>query len=262
MKKTLLCLAVALLSGTSGLSAQPDISASEPKTNQRYTIEHLDNTPTPLIEKRVGTAESDPTLRLLMRNIKGAAHYADAGEVSVIQNAPMPEPDLSFWAVVGYSDHNEAGTMNAHRGFYLVDGSGNFTKLDNWQIGSSPGQPAAFTDDGRVIMLGNSSYRVFSTSTWTETETLAFPSRDFSLYSCTWDPFTSSLLACTTNLGDDKTDYPYQLVYINPERMERTVLSNLTVPIYALATDTEGKIYALTQNFDLVSADGGRLVPF
>lgn len=253
MKKTLLCLAVALLSGSIGLSAQPDISASGPKTNQRYTIEHLDNTPTPLIEKRVGTAESDPTLRLLMRNIKGAAHYADAGEVSVIQNAPMPEPDLSFWAVVGYSDHNETGTMNAHRGFYLVDGSGNFTKLDNWQIGSSPGQPAAFTDDGRVIMLGSNNYRVFSTSTWTETGTLAFPSRDFSLYSCTWDPFTSSLLACTTNIGDDKTDYPYQLVYINPERMERTVLSNLAVPIYALATDTEGKIYALTQNFDLVS---------
>lgn len=254
MKRTLLCLSAALLLGVRPLNAQPDVSASTPASNPRYTIEHLSDAATPLIEKRVGSSDYDATLRLLSRNIKGAVSYAVPGEVNRVMKAPMPEPDLALWGVVGYSDHNESGTMNAHRGFYSIDGSGNFTKLDSWEIGRAPGQPAAFTDDGRVVMLGTyQSYRLFSTSTWTETETLSTPGRNYNLYSCTWDPYTAGLLACTTNIDDNSSEFPYQLVYINITTMERTVLDNLAVPLYAIAVDNEGKIYALTQDFDLVT---------
>lgn len=139
MKRTLLCLSAALLLGVWPLNAQPDVSASTPASNPRYTIEHLSDAATPLIEKRVGGSDYDATLRLLSRNIKGAVSYAVPGEVNRVMKAPMPEPDLALWGVVGYSDHNESGTMNAHRGFYSIDGSGNFTKLDSWEIGRAPG---------------------------------------------------------------------------------------------------------------------------
>lgn len=51
---------------------------------------------------------------------------ADPSRIMRRATDAVPEPGLQIWGVVGYSDHNEEGTMNAHRGFYLISGEGRF----------------------------------------------------------------------------------------------------------------------------------------
>lgn len=246
----------------SALTATPQRlpDADQVGQSRRLTVERVATTTAsaPVIEKRVSLTPQDanPAVRGKLRGLTGAPVAPDASALKVVARAPMPDPTLKFWGLVGYSDHNEAGTMNAHRGFYDIDGVGNFTKLDAFPISSSPSAPCAYTDDGRVIMQGvGDAYRVFSTSTWQESSGIDYPSREYYLFSTTWDPFTKSLLACVTNLSENKDAYPYQLAWIDPATMRRTVLANLAVPLYSIAVDPEGKIYALDQDFNFKSID-------
>lgn len=258
MKKTLLCLTIALTASSFAGQSQllPDAAAADARRSPRLTVERLtQSAAVPVIERTVSLTP-DPSARTMARGMRNVAKFPGASELKVIARAPMPDPTLKFWGAVGYSDHNEAGTMNAHRGFYEIDGAGNFTKLDSYPVSSAPSQPCAYTDDGRVIMLGNNNtYRVFSATTWEETTTLSYSSRDYNLYSVTWDPFTRCLLACVTNLGDNKSDCPYQLVTIDPATMRRVVMADLAVPLYSIAVDPAGKIYALSQDFNFMTYD-------
>lgn len=86
----------------------------------------------------------------------------------------VPEPGLQLWGVVGYSDHNEGGTMNAHRGFYLISGEGRFTKLDALDI------PYAHNSNRGTTLIGRDYYlyytpnfEIWSTKSWTKTGTIA-----------------------------------------------------------------------------------------
>lgn len=215
--------------------------------SQGVVVGHL--TPANSIDRTL-TDAVDPSAILYGRRAKNVPVYVSSDSLKPATKAPLPDPNLSFWGVVGYSDHNEAGTMNAHRGFYSIDGVGNFKKLDAYPISNSPSKPAAFLEDSTVLMTASNAYDLYSTKSWEKISTVSYPSRDYSLYSVTWDPFTQSLLACTSNISSTQTEYPYQLCYIDPTSMRRSVIADLEIPLYAITIDEGGRIYLLDQSFN------------
>lgn len=173
---------------------------------------------------------------------------ADPSRIMRRATDAVPEPGLQLWGVVGYSDHNEEGTMNAHRGFYLISGEGRFTKLDAIDI------PYARSSNYGTTLIGRDYYlyytpkfEIWSTKSWTNTGTIAVGKGFSSFATAYWAP--DGLVYASKKDGTT-----FKLVTQNYELGTETEIATLETLWFAMAFDKDGTLWGLDSSCSIWKA--------
>lgn len=192
------------------------------------------------------TAASDSASAMLPGKKIPDGRTAIAGKDLVRKDVTAnPEPGLKIWGAVSYADKDEATSMNAHRGFYLIDGEGHFTKLDGNAVSSSPSGNWGTHFHGNEVWVGASSrkYDRYSTSTWEKTgSTEAYPNSDCSTTSSVWYAPEGLVYGFKSDYASEPT---YQVVASSPDPYICKVIARPTSFWSAMAMSEDGVIYAV-----------------